>query len=209
MWLTQNGHHFANDIWKCILFNEKIWIHIKISLAFVPINIKVVLSYNEWVPNGHKPLSEVGLTDIYLSLGLDVLAPKGTKPSAGTSLAAKWWKFHSTPVSGYRWLGITFEAKRNRSVVEALMISLQLDSLMQHITECCLQLTCCLQQWAVWHIAHGSGHSVVPHIHCTPIHRGFPSLITPMCDPTHTLSAGGVIGECKHRSKQTLDISWW
>ena len=28
----QNGHHFADDIFKYIFFNENVWISIKISL---------------------------------------------------------------------------------------------------------------------------------------------------------------------------------
>ena len=32
----QNGCHFADDIFKCIFFNESVWISIKISLKFVP-----------------------------------------------------------------------------------------------------------------------------------------------------------------------------
>ena len=32
----QNGHHFADDIFKCIFLNENVWILIKISLKFVP-----------------------------------------------------------------------------------------------------------------------------------------------------------------------------
>ena len=37
----QNEQHFADDIFKCIFFNENVWISIKISLKFVakgPIN---------------------------------------------------------------------------------------------------------------------------------------------------------------------------
>ena len=34
--LRQNGHHFPDDIFKCIFLNENIWISIKISLKFVP-----------------------------------------------------------------------------------------------------------------------------------------------------------------------------
>ena len=33
---TQNGRHFADDIFKCIFLNENIWIWLKISLKFVP-----------------------------------------------------------------------------------------------------------------------------------------------------------------------------
>ena len=32
----QTGRHFADDIFKCIFFNEMAWIPIKMSLKFVP-----------------------------------------------------------------------------------------------------------------------------------------------------------------------------
>ena len=32
----QNGHNFADDIFKCIFLNENVWIPIKISMKFVP-----------------------------------------------------------------------------------------------------------------------------------------------------------------------------
>ena len=32
----QNGHHFADDIFKCIFMNENFRILMKISLKFVP-----------------------------------------------------------------------------------------------------------------------------------------------------------------------------
>ena len=32
----QNGHHFADNTFKCIFLNEKVWIAIKISMKFVP-----------------------------------------------------------------------------------------------------------------------------------------------------------------------------
>ena len=31
-----SGHHFADDVFKCIFLNENIWISLKISLEFVP-----------------------------------------------------------------------------------------------------------------------------------------------------------------------------
>ena len=34
--LRQNGCHFAEDSFKCILLNENVWISIKIPLKFVP-----------------------------------------------------------------------------------------------------------------------------------------------------------------------------
>ena len=32
----QNGRHFTGDIFKCIFFNENVWIPNEISLKFVP-----------------------------------------------------------------------------------------------------------------------------------------------------------------------------
>ena len=32
----KNDRHFADDIFKCLFFNENVWISIKISLKFVP-----------------------------------------------------------------------------------------------------------------------------------------------------------------------------
>ena len=50
--VKQNGHHFADDILKCIFLNENIWIWIKISLKFVPngpiINIPALAHIMAW-----------------------------------------------------------------------------------------------------------------------------------------------------------------
>ena len=58
----QNGHHFADDIFKCIFLNENIWILIKISLKFVPKspinNIPALVQIMAWRRSGDKPLSE-------------------------------------------------------------------------------------------------------------------------------------------------------
>ena len=32
----KNGRHFPDDIFKCILLNESVWVSVKISLTFVP-----------------------------------------------------------------------------------------------------------------------------------------------------------------------------
>ena len=32
----QNGHHFAEDVFKCIFLKKNVWISLKISLKFVP-----------------------------------------------------------------------------------------------------------------------------------------------------------------------------
>ena len=58
----QNGRHFADDIFKCIFFNENVWIPIKTSLKFVPKgpinNIPALVQIMAWRLPGDKPLSE-------------------------------------------------------------------------------------------------------------------------------------------------------
>ena len=58
----QNGHHFADDIFKCIFLNENVWISIKISMTFVPrgpINkIPALVQIMAWRRPGDEPLSE-------------------------------------------------------------------------------------------------------------------------------------------------------
>ena len=57
-----NGRHFADDIFKCILFNENVWISIQISLKFVPKgpinNIPALVQIMACRLDGVKPLSE-------------------------------------------------------------------------------------------------------------------------------------------------------
>ena len=59
----QNGHHFADNIFKCILLNENIWTLIKISLKFVPksqINyIQSLAQIMAWCQPGDQPLFEL------------------------------------------------------------------------------------------------------------------------------------------------------
>ena len=58
----QNGHHFADDIFKFIILNENVWIPIKNSLKFVPKcpinNIPSLVQIMAWPRPGDKPLSE-------------------------------------------------------------------------------------------------------------------------------------------------------
>ena len=58
----QNGHHFADNIFKCIFFNENPWIALKISLKFVPKvrinNVPALVQIMAWRRPGDKPLSE-------------------------------------------------------------------------------------------------------------------------------------------------------
>ena len=58
----QHGHHFPEDIFKCIFLNENVWIVIDISLKFVPQgpfnNIPASVQIMAWRRPGDKPLSE-------------------------------------------------------------------------------------------------------------------------------------------------------
>ena len=58
----QNCRHSADNIFKCILLNENVWIWLKISLKFVPKvqinNIPPLVQIMAWRPPGDKPLSE-------------------------------------------------------------------------------------------------------------------------------------------------------
>ena len=58
----QNGIHFADDMFKCIFWNENVWIPIEISLKFVPKgsinNNPALFQMMAWRRPGDKPLSE-------------------------------------------------------------------------------------------------------------------------------------------------------
>ena len=60
--LRQNGHHFPDNIFKCIFLNENVWISIKISLKFVPKvpinNSPSLVQIMAWRRPGNKPLSK-------------------------------------------------------------------------------------------------------------------------------------------------------
>ena len=58
----QNRRHFADDVFKCNLFDKNVWIAIKISLKFVPKgsinNIPALVQIMAWRRPSDKPLSE-------------------------------------------------------------------------------------------------------------------------------------------------------
>ena len=60
--LKQNGRHFTDDIFKCILLNENVLISMKISLKFVPQgpinNTPALILIMAWRRTDDKPLSE-------------------------------------------------------------------------------------------------------------------------------------------------------
>ena len=68
----QNGHRFADDIFKCIFAVEKFYIVILVSFKFVPMgsidNKWALIQVMAWRRTGDKPLSTLVLTqftDIY------------------------------------------------------------------------------------------------------------------------------------------------
>ena len=67
--LRQNCRHFADDIFKCIFLNERVWILLKISLKFVPKarinNIPALVQIMAWRRTGDKPLSEPLLVSLW------------------------------------------------------------------------------------------------------------------------------------------------
>ena len=68
----QNGCQFADDIFKCILLNENVWIRIKDSLKFVPKvpinNIPALVQIMAWRRPGDKPLSEPMLVSLLMHI---------------------------------------------------------------------------------------------------------------------------------------------
>ena len=78
----QHGHHFTDDIIRCIFMNETFGIFIQFSLKSVPkgpIDNKAALIWvMAWHQIGNKPLPELMLTqftDTYATLGGDKLMP--------------------------------------------------------------------------------------------------------------------------------------
>ena len=70
--LRQNGHHFAEDTFKCIFLYENIRISIKISLKFVPKgpinNNPALVQIMAWHRSGDKPLSEAIMVSLMTHL---------------------------------------------------------------------------------------------------------------------------------------------
>ena len=78
----QNGYHFADDNFKCIFVNEKIWIPIEISLKFVlkgPFNnIPAIVQIMAWRRQGDKPLTETMM--VRFPTHICVTLPQWVKP---------------------------------------------------------------------------------------------------------------------------------
>ena len=93
----QNGHHFADDIFKCIFLKEDVWTALKISLKFVPKvrinNIPALVQIMTWRRPGHKPLAEPMM--ISLLTHICVTRPQWVKtlrsqPNLSNPFSWKW-----------------------------------------------------------------------------------------------------------------------
>ena len=96
----QNGHHFPDDIFKWIFFNENVWISINISLKFLPRgtnnNIPTFVQIMAWRRPGDKPLSE----PMMVSLPTQICV---TRP--------QWVKFSISKISNLAKVPVRFFAR--------------------------------------------------------------------------------------------------
>ena len=71
----QNGRYVTDNISKCIILNENVWISLNISLKFVHEvwmnNIPVLVQIMAWRWPGDKPLSEPMVVKLLTHLGLN------------------------------------------------------------------------------------------------------------------------------------------
>ena len=104
----QNVCHFQDDIFKCIILNENVWISMKISLKFVPRgqikNIPSLVKIMPWRrPAQSHYLNQWWLVYwcIYTSLGLDTLwVNKGYRGHCGKSTK---YNSYANTVSRHYW----------------------------------------------------------------------------------------------------------
>ena len=97
----QNRRHFADDIFKCIFFNENAWIALKISLKFVPKvrinNIPSLVQIMAWRQPGDRPLSEPMMVSLLTHISVTrpqwVKAWKAGMTSTGLCVNMKKTKF--------------------------------------------------------------------------------------------------------------------
>ena len=76
---AQNGHHFEDNMFKCIFWNKNIWISNKISLKDVPWgqidNMSALGQIMTWRRSGDKPLSETMLTQFTNAYWVNAQSP--------------------------------------------------------------------------------------------------------------------------------------
>ena len=96
----KNGRHFPDDIFKCIFFNENVWIPIQVSLKFVPKgpikNIPALVRIMAWRRPGDKPLSDP--TMARFPTHICVTRPQWAKMFIAASMICYnrryWWWYH-------------------------------------------------------------------------------------------------------------------
>ena len=85
----QNGRHFADYVFKCILLNENVWILLQISLNFVPKgpvnNIPSSIQIMAWRWPGDKPLSESMVVSLLMHICVAL-------PQWINGLSPIWWQ---------------------------------------------------------------------------------------------------------------------
>ena len=112
----QNGRHFADDIFKCILLNENVWTSIQISLKFVPKgpinNIPALVQIMAWRRPGHKPLSEPMM--VRLPTPICVTRPQWVKGTRSSNESQ--WRGHRLPPGSLRVLGTSHPCHISRSL---------------------------------------------------------------------------------------------
>ena len=98
----QDGHYFADDVLKCIFFNENVWISLKIPLMFVPWgplnNVPALVQIMAWHWPGDKPSSELML--VFVPTHICITLPqwvkkadqKATQDSAPAVKGLNWFK---------------------------------------------------------------------------------------------------------------------
>ena len=122
----QNGRHFPDDIFKCILFNENVWISLKISLKFAPQgpinNIPALVQIMAWRRPDDKPLS--GPMMVKSPTHICVTRPQWVNalnfPILASALACEWIPTHFLPFKVWRfsqrWYNITAASHGNPGV---------------------------------------------------------------------------------------------
>ena len=91
--LRQNGRHFPDDTFKCIILNENVRISIKISLKFVPKGpmnkIPALVQIMAWRRPGDKPLSEPMM--VRLMVHICVTLPQWVKAVSIGPMSPQLW----------------------------------------------------------------------------------------------------------------------
>ena len=90
LWMRQNGCRFTDYVFKCIFFNENVWISIKNSLKFVPKglmnNIPALVQLMAWHQAGDKPSSEPMMVTLLMQICITL--PQWVETHWGTNKMA-------------------------------------------------------------------------------------------------------------------------